>query len=239
VNNLSYSRVDTFETCPLKYKFKYLFQIASPTPHAANFGSSVHNAVNMFHQAVTDGAEPTQDLLNECYGKAWIPTGYESKAHEQARKKKGLEVMETFFRKEEQDGFIIPAYLEKSFNVKIGKVRFTGRIDRIDKRPDGSYEVLDFKTGTYRKGSNVDKDLQLSLYALACRDVLKLNVSALTLYFLEDGTKATTTRSDEDIESLKEQLVEAAEKIKVSDFSPTPGHHCGWCEYRILCNAAQ
>jgi DNA helicase-2/ATP-dependent DNA helicase PcrA len=238
VNNLSYSRVDTFETCPLKYKFKYLFQIASPTPHAANFGSSVHNAVNRFHEAVTNGATPTIELLKDCYEKTWIPMGYESKAHEQARKLKGLEVMQTFFEKEKKDGFIVPAFLEKAFNVKIGRVRFNGRIDRIDKLPDGTYEVIDFKTGSYKKGVNLKNDLQLSLYALACRDVFNIEVSALSLYFLENGEKVSTTRAPEDLEKLKTELLDVSENIKVSDFAPTPGHHCDWCEYRILCNAA-
>jgi len=239
VNNLSYSRVSTFETCPLKFKFKYLFQISSPTPHAANFGSSVHNAVNRFHESVTAGAQPTLELLNDCYEKTWIPAGYESKAHEQARKLKGREVMETFFANEQRNGFIIPAFLEKPFNVKIGRIRFNGRIDRIDKLPDGSYEVIDFKTGSYKKGVNLKNDLQLSLYALACRDVFNINVSALSLYFLENAEKVSTTRAPEDLEKLKTELLEISESIKVSDFAPTPGHHCQWCEYRILCNAAQ
>jgi DNA helicase II / ATP-dependent DNA helicase PcrA len=239
VNNLSFSRVDTFETCPLKYKFKYLFQIASPTPHAANFGSSVHNAVNRFHESVTSGAEPTLELLKDCYEKTWIPVGYESKAHEQARKKKGLDVMETFYENEKRNGFIVPAFLEKAFNVKIGKVRFNGRIDRIDKLPDGTYEVIDFKTGSYKKGVNLKNDLQLSLYALACRDVFNIKVSALSLYFLENAEKVSTTRAPEDLDKLKTELLEVSANIKVSDFAPTPGHHCDWCEYRILCNAAQ
>ena len=82
-------------------------------------------------------------------------------------------------------------------------------------------------------------DMQLSLYALACRDVFKISVSSLSLYYLEDGEKSSTVRADEDLEELKDVLLEAAEELKKSDFRPLPGFHCGFCEYIILCNAAE
>lgn len=239
VNNLSYSRIDTFQTCPLKYKFRYLFEIPSPTPHAANFGSSVHNTVNEFYQSIMKGAEPSLDLLKNLYEKLWIGSGYEGKSHEQARKKKGWEIMEKFYEAEAITGFRIPAFLEKSFRLKIGGLTFSGRIDRIDQLEDGTYEVIDYKTGTYKKDAKLEKDLQLSLYALACRDVFKIPVSKLSLYFLEDSRKASTTRKDEDLEFLKDELIRFSKELRESKMLPTPGHHCGWCEYRILCHAAQ
>lgn len=239
LNLLSYSRVDTFKSCPLKYKFRYLFKIASPTSHAANFGSSLHNTINMFYSAVIDGASPSFELLKDLYDKCWISRGYDSKAHEQARKRQGLAVLESFYQNEEKNGFIKPAFLEKSFNVKIDKLRFSGRIDRIDRLADGTYEVIDYKTGSYKKDADVDKDLQLSLYALACRDALKLNVSKLSLYFLESAQKISTKRTEKDLEDLKQELIGISERMMVSDFAPAPGRHCQWCEYRILCNAAR
>lgn len=238
VNQLSYSKIDTFKTCPLKYKLRYLFALPSPTPHAANFGSSVHNTVNLFYQEVGKGVSPSRELLHKLYESCWIGTGYESKGHEQARKKKGLETMEKFFEEERKRSFAVPAFLEKMFRLKIGNVVLSGRIDRIDRLPDGSFEVIDYKTGTYKKEENVDKDLQLSLYGLVCRDFLRIPVSRLSLYFLEDGKKVSTTRTDEDLTKLKEELLKTVEEMKTSGFLPTPGHHCRFCEYRVLCHAA-
>ncbi len=239
LNRLSYSKIDTFETCPLKYKFRYLFEIPSPSAHAANFGSSVHNTVNAFYEALKEGADRNLELLKKCYEESWIGKGYDSKAHEQTRKKKGWEIMETFYAEEEKNGFILPEFLEKSFNLKIGGLRVSGRIDRIDKLPDGTYEVIDFKTGSYKKNVNLKKDLQLSLYAMACAEVLKIPVSALSLYFLEDAKKVSTTRGEKDIEALKTELTAVHEEMKASSYMPTPGHHCSWCEYRLMCNAVK
>ena len=151
VNQLSYSKIDTFKSCPLKYKFRYLFKIPTPMPHAANFGSSVHNAINLFYLKLKDGDNPSLELLKDMYEKCWIGTGYENKAHENTRKLKGLEMMEIFYDNEKLGGFKIPAFMERNFRLKIGKIAFTGRIDRIDRLDDGTYEVIDYKTGTSKR----------------------------------------------------------------------------------------
>ena len=238
ISHASYSQLDTFQTCPLKYKFRYMFKIPSPVPHAANFGSSIHNALNAFYQHLKKGETPTLELMRECYGKTWIATGYESRAHENARKLQGWKILENFYQKESQPKFIIPAYLEKSFRLKIDQYILSGRIDRIDKLADGKYEIIDYKTGTSKRSVNIKKDLQLSIYALACKEIFHLDVGLLSFYFLEDAKKVSTTRDNAELKSVKAELLEQLQQMEKSDFSPTPGWHCSFCEYRILCHAA-
>ncbi len=239
LHQMSYSKIDTFETCPLKYKFRYVFGLATPSSHQASFGSSLHNTLNLFHQHLKKGGTASLDVLRDIFEKSWIMSGYESRAHEQKRKKQGWETMERFFLNEEKKGFSVPAFLEKAFRLKIGDFIVNGRIDRIDKLDDGTYEVIDYKTGTYKKGENLEKDLQLSLYALACQEVFHLKVSKLSLFFLEDAMKTSTTRSFEKLQSTKQEFLDLAGKIKHSDFQPTPGFWCGFCDFRLLCAAAQ
>lgn len=147
--------------------------------------------------------------------------------------------MERFFAAEKEAGFKVPAFLERPFRLKIGNIAFTGRIDRIDQLEDGTYEVIDYKTGSSKRNVNLKKDLQLSLYALACRDIFNIPVSKLSLSFLEDSSKASTSRSEEDLKAVREELVELADEMKISELKPTPGFHCGFCEYRVLCHAAE
>ncbi len=238
VNQLSYSKIEAFKTCPLKYKFRYIFQIPTPTPHAANFGSSVHNTVNIFYNRIKEGESPSLDLLRDVYDKCWIGTGYMNKAHENTRKEKGWEMMEKFYQFESNRNFKVPAFMERNFRLKMGEVAFSGRIDRIDKLEDGSYEVVDYKTGSSKKNIKLDKDLQLSLYALACKEIFGIRVSKLSLFYLEDCSKASTTRSEGDMDTIRAELVEAANAIKASDFTASPGFPCGFCEYKVLCNKA-
>lgn len=240
LNKLSYSQMETFKTCPLKYQFRYLTRLPTPPSHAANFGSSVHDTLNNFYQYVQKGEQVNLDLMKELYAKHWIGTGYDSKAHENLRKQKGWDILKSFYEKNSHvtpQGFAVPAFLERNFNLKIGNVLFTGRIDRIDRLPDGTYEVIDYKTGTMKRDSKLDKDLQLSLYALACRDVFRIPVSSLCLYFLEDNLKVSTTRTDEQLESLKQDLRKVVGDMQTSDFQPTSGFHCQFCDYRLVCPA--
>ena len=142
-----------------------------------------------------------------------------------------------FYEKNSVPDFVVPYALEKNFSLKIGDVSLTGRIDRIDRLENGTFEVIDYKTGASKRDANLSKDLQLSLYALACRDILKIPVSKLSLYFLEDQEKNSTTRNDEQIESTKQEILKLGQDLQSSEFFPTPGFHCQFCEYRLICPA--
>ena len=238
VRQLSYSKVSAFEACPLKYKFRYYFKIPTPQPHAANFGSSIHNTVNAFYEQRKAGKEVGLEGLQELYEEHWIGAGYESHGHEAARKKMGWETLQNFYAKEEEAGFKVPAFLERGFRLKLGNVVFSGRIDRIDRLEDGTYEVIDYKTGTSKRNINLKKDLQLSLYALACKEIFRIPVSKLSLYYLEDASKASSERTDKDLAEVKAELQEIVEDMKTSEMKPTPGFQCSFCEYRVLCHAA-
>jgi DNA helicase II / ATP-dependent DNA helicase PcrA len=234
---LSFSRIDAFKRCPLRYKFQYIYHLAEPMSHSLSFGSSIHNALNVFYQDLKHGKKPSLDLLKDLFEKHWIPLGYTSPAHLQARKQQGMEILERFYETQ-QENWVIPAFLERPFTLKIPSgLRISGRIDRIDRLSDGTYEIIDYKTGRLKEQKAVDKDLQLSIYALACKNVLKLPVSKLSLYYLADNKKITTTRSPEVLQSTEQELEQISTAIKTSDFEPTPSPMiCKYCEYRLVCN---
>lgn len=237
LNKLSYTQFDTFKTCPLKYAYRHLLSVPTPPGHASSYGTSIHSTLNVFYQDIKNGISPTLAHLLELFEKYWVGAGYESRGHEEKRKQEGRDVLAKFFELNGQPQWIIPAFLEKPFSLKIGSARVTGRIDRIDLLPDGTYEVIDYKTGSSKKDSKIDKDLQLSLYALACRESLGINVSKLSLYFIDDNTKVSTTRNDEQLESCRDEVSALVDAMKKSDFTPTPGRHCVWCDFRLICPA--
>ena len=70
-------------------------------------------------------------------------------------------------------------HTEESFEIRLGDISVVGRIDRIDRRPDGTVAIIDYKTGKARDQEDADGSLQLSLYAIAARQKWGYNVSAL------------------------------------------------------------
>jgi len=125
------------------------------------------------------------------------------------------------------------------FNLKIGDYMLNGRIDRIDKLDNGDYEVIDYKTGKSKKSLSKENKLQLYIYALACRDVFNVPVNKLTLHYLEDGEKLSLNLSKgyDELDSVRDDVLEYIAQMKESDFTPTPGFWCNFCDYRLVCPA--
>jgi len=234
--SFSYSQIETFKTCPLKYGYRYAMNVPSLESHVANFGNSVHETLKEFYRALTeDKGKATFELMTQLYAKNWIGGGYENVEHEILRKENGREILKNFY--EANSPFKVPAFIERNFSLKVGSYMLTGRIDRIDKLDDGTYEVIDYKTGKSARTLDPIKKLQLYIYALACRDVFGIYASKLSFYFLEDGEKVSLTKGIEELDSVKDEVVGFIDEIKKSGFAPVPGFYCRYCDYRIICPA--
>jgi len=116
-------------------------------------------------------------------------------------------------------------------------VRIGGSIDRIDRLASGGVEILDYKTGKPGNQKTVDESLQLSIYALACRDTLGLGTpERVTLYYTEAATRMSTTRSDDQLDAARDELLVLAAQVRSGDFHATPSSRtCSWCDYRAIC----
>jgi DNA helicase-2/ATP-dependent DNA helicase PcrA len=57
----------------------------------------------------------------------------------------------------------------------------------------------------------------------------------LTLYYLEEDKKISTTRTKEDLEKAKGEILATVEEIKTSNFTCSHSILCRNCEYQMLC----
>lgn len=80
--------------------------------------------------------------------------------------------------------------------------------NRVDRLPSGGIEVIDYKTGHASSQKGVDESLQLSIYALACRDAPGLGTpERVTLYFTESATRMSTIRTDADLDAARADIL--------------------------------
>jgi len=245
---ISYSSLENFKQCPLKYKLSNIDKIKEPKSKEAIFGTYIHKVLKWFYQK--DPNFPTLDLLLKYYRDYWPQKteGFEWKDSEEEKSyfKEGIRMLEEFYNKNIPHEISI-LDLETRFEVVIdenpdkpnGKHILTGVIDRIDKLPDGTLEIIDYKTGKRMPSQRaLDKNNQLSLYAIGLKSRwprVKIKDLKLSLYFLKFNEKINTTRTDKDLEEAKNKIVNLIHKIEKSNFEPHSSVLCGWCGYRNIC----
>jgi RecB family exonuclease len=110
-----------------------------------------------------------------------------------------------------------------------------GRIDRVDRRPDGSVAIVDYKTGKARDQEDADESLQLSLYAIAAQEKWGYTVGALIFHNLEENVPVITRRTEAQLLTARARVEAAAHGIAKGIFEPKTGMHCNFCAYRSLC----
>jgi len=235
---LSYTQLDTFMNCPLKYKFNYVYSIPLRPTAPLRFGSDVHDALEEFYKRIKDGGKPTFEDLAEIYLERWNSSGYVNKSQEMQYQRSGYDMLKRFYQTNKENLYP-PLYVEEGFLIKIGESQFKGYIDRIDELPEGGVEVIDYKTGTPKSQKSAEKSIQLYLYAVACQEVLKLEPKLLSFYYLTSNEKVSVLCEPEHLQGIKETVTDTVKQIKSQQFEPNPGRRCRWCDYRIICPAAK
>lgn len=235
----SYTQLTVFDTCPLQYKFAHMYKIPSLGSPTFSYGKSMHEALAAFYRLVqADQPLPTKEKLLELLDQYWLSEWYYSKRHEQERKAAAREALTRYY--DDNKATLAPAFwIERDYNLKIGPHVLNGRVDRADVLPDGTLEIIDYKTGSLKKESELKKNNQLALYALAAKKVFGRTASKLTWYFLDEGKKVTTSRTEKELAQLEGDVQEKIGEIIKSDFVPTPSFACKFCDFKNICEAGQ
>ncbi|MDI6799298.1 MAG: PD-(D/E)XK nuclease family protein [Actinomycetota bacterium] len=238
---LSYSSISTYKKCPLSYKFAYIDRLPRKKSAALSFGGSIHRALYFFFSSPTL-KPPSLDELLENLSANWISDGYASESEEESYKELAKKTVSRFYEKNATN-FIPPLALEHKFQIEIDgegspheKYFLTGVIDRVQKGPDGEIEVIDYKTSKRLPPlAQVENDLQLSIYHYAVKEIWGVEPKRLTLCFVLPEMEMTTSRGDDDIRLLKEEILKTASLIDEKNFEPVENPLCHWCDFQEHC----
>ena len=263
--HFSFSQLAAFEKCPLQYKFAFILKVPVRGKAVFSFGKTMHNTLfsflkqanenskagqsNLFGFAASSAKSAPADLM-ELYEKNWIDEWYENKKQKEEYYKLGRKIVKDFYSEFSKNPPKVLKInqglaLEMPFNLKIGEHTLFGVIDRIDEMegclPAGRQRVkiIDYKTGRSKDKLNLGGKEQLLIYQLAAEEVLKISPKELVYYYLEDGKKASFLGTEKEKEKLREKILAEIEEIKTSDFKPTPGWQCSFCDFKDICDSAQ
>ncbi len=232
---LSASDIETYRICPLKYKFARVFRIPQePTIHQ-RFGIALHQVLERFHQH-TNGS---REELSELFESSWRRGGFGDSDDELQFRERAVEALDRYWEDSlTSDGS--PVWFERSFSFKLGPHVLRGRVDRVDRHPDGSYELIDYKTGKARTEEQLREDVQLSVYQMGARESWELETSAQSYFYVMTGEKVPVEHSEEQLDRVRETVARIGEGITRQEFQPTPSAEiCSYCDYRIICPAAE
>ena len=249
---LSYTAIEAYLACPLRYHYQQRLRIPLPPHHAAIYGSALHAAVAEFHRGQISGNTPDLSTLTAALDRSWQSAGFVSRAHEEARHTAAIRVIERF-REEEIASGVVPAYVEKDFVFEVDGHKVRGRWDRVDVRPLAPGErvtavpAMDESADTirptlplsdewvvisdYKSGGKDDDEvgvarareaLQLQIYALAWRAATGRLPDEVSLRFLDTDKVATVPVDPKRVAKAREKIVEAARGIQAGSIEARP-----------------
>jgi DNA helicase-2/ATP-dependent DNA helicase PcrA len=234
---LSSSALDLYRKCPQQYAFRYLWSLKEGPRGTLTFGSVMHTTIRRFMEQLRKGSKLPFDELQRIYETEWNSAGYEDDYQEAEYKKDGMEQLKTFHSSMLAE---TPNVLEqeKAFELALeNDVILTGRMDQVNGLGRNEVEIVDYKTGKPKKEADARKSLQLSVYALAAKEIFEWNPVRLSLYHLQNNSIQTTTRDAKQLDDAETLIQETAADIRAQEFSPCPGFNCRSCAYKLICPA--
>ncbi len=237
---LSASAVENYRKCPQQYLFSYLWSLREGPRATLSFGSVMHTTIKRFIGELRKGSRLAFEEVARIFEVEWTSAGFEDDYQEGEYKKDGIEQLRAFHASVLTEPPEV-AEQEKSFELPLeNNIVITGRMDQINRlgtpgRRD--VEIVDYKTGKPKPDAAARKDMQLSLYALAAREVLDLNPVDLVFHYLLTNERQVTSRDAKQLDEAVKVVQEVAADIRAGEFPAKPGFVCRNCAYRAICPA--
>ncbi len=130
---------------------------------------------------------------------------------------------------------------ERGFNIKLGRARIKGSVDRLEVEADGSLFIIDFKTGaTVLSKKETGENLQLASYQLGIAEggFKEGDRSAgAELVYLGTNTAGASIRQQYaiDVEETKKTIEGIGEGMGAATFFATINKGCKGCPVRKSC----
>ncbi len=247
----SHSRIETFEQCRLKFKYRYIDKIIPEIAKSieAHLGSMVHETLEWLYTQVMEKKIPTISDVVDFYSARWQENyTKDMKIVNQSMKaedyfQRGVEFLINYFMKHhpfKDNTIAIEKKIELNLDGK-GEKRLVGYIDRlVHNLETDEVEIHDYKTSNSMwSKEKLESNRQLALYSLAIKESFgKEKKVCMVWHFLAHDMKVCLRKTNEQLELLREEVIAIIDEIEnTKHFPGTKSRLCDWCEYRNTCEA--
>ena len=246
----SNSKIETFEQCRLKFKYRYIDKIIPEIAKSieAHLGSIAHETLEWLYSNVMKKEIPSINDIISFYSEKWqekyspdMPI-FNKTLTAKDYFNRGVEFLVNYYMKHQpfKDNTIAT---EKRIEINLdkgGEKKLIGFIDRlVNNLENNEIEIHDYKTGSsIMTKEKVENSRQLLIYSLAIKEIFgKDKKVCMVWHFLAHDMKICLRKTNEDLENLKKTLIEIIDNIeKTRDFPPSKSQLCYWCEYMDICS---
>lgn len=258
--HISYSQLNTYLICPMKYAHNYVYgTLWERKPAALALGSAVHKSAEHFYLQFKDYNKIIScdemisvftDALNQDFEISDVPWTFKADENVDTLREHGIELVRLFHAEASPQKVMA---VELPFSVSIPDtanegeqlpIRLTGFMDLVESDSDGAYCVVELKTSSQRYSKiKLEYDLQASVYSYAMHKMRlsTSNDSTLIRYDVLIKSKKPAfekyfvTRTHADHQRLIELLNQVLRAIEQRVFYRNTGWQCGDCQFRGAC----
>lgn len=244
---LSYNQVNTYVTCPSKYRFSYLDTAVEDTTDETTERGSQLVFYNVLTRTLKDAyrsgtLSPLPQIIS-IFERYLVPSDFRDPSEEIKYREEGKKILETYYQQNhDEKGKVaqvvswkdkdkkFPA-LDQKVTVTAGDVKLSERINRLMVLPDGSYESV-----IYRMSQPWGTDLRPALFLAAAKKLFPFRRHKIIYYYLKKNKKVVCDITKEMTEKLTQMCKNVATGIVKGSFSPDKGFWCVICNFRSSCS---
>jgi putative RecB family exonuclease len=245
-SSLSPSRLSSFTSCGLQFRFSAIDRLPEPPSIAATRGTLVHAALEELFTLPAPERVPA--AASACLDTAverlrtdpdWTGLGLDP-AGEAHLRDEAAALVTKYFRLEDPTT-VHPVGLELKLEVEVGGVRLRGIIDRLD-LVDGELVVTDYKTGRAPGDAWARQRMTgVHVYSLMCERWFGRRPVRVQLLHLAEPVKIVAEPSEQSTRGLARRLEAVWHAVETAcereDFRPRPSPRCDWCAFQQWCPA--
>jgi len=246
-SSLSPSRVSSFTSCPMQFRFSSVQRLPEPPGFATTKGTIVHRALELLFEL--NGPDRTPEALATMLERAleeysthpdYVGLQLDDEAAGTFRKDCSKLVARYF---DMEDPITIRAIgLEVRMAAQVGSLELRGIIDRLELDEEGELVVTDYKTGRAPSGNYEQKSLAgVHFYSFLCEAVLGKRPSKIRLMYLSTGETIETVPSAQSVRFIKTRTKAVWHAVEractTGDFRPNQSRLCNWCSFQRWCPA--
>ncbi len=251
LEHLSYSRIQAFLSCGLKFKFHYIDHIRPAfTPAALAYGIAFHEAAEEALAGLMVGVMPPVTELVTVMARSLeeqnrdIPIQYADEGGKESMLELATRMLTAWTAWPRPNAKVIA--VEQRFEIELmpGLPPLVGRIDLIEDHGDDGLVVIDIKTSKSRWSAREidDHSAQLVLYREAVRELadelgkpVKLAYEVITKAKSPVVERYVVDREPEGIDRQRAIAILVKRAVDAGIFVPQAGWQCATCPFIGAC----